>query len=363
MKKITIYSVIISLLCTCSMQAQQINLNGLVSIHNSKYETGEIQYVPNAFVSADFTTSTNTDGNGKFSLVFSGIPSGTDVSVKVKKADWEIVNKKTLQEVVVGRLTPIRIFLAKKGKINQARVELYNVSLDALTARRDRLIAQLRRDDAESQEVIKELEQKLNRTISNRFEAEELLNKQLAATKQRLPEFSLKLAKVNLDFASEMYRTAYEHFKKGEIEEAIEAIDEAVLDKEAEDAKIKLWQARKDISNLDTALVANKEQLRELIKSYYLLARSLQEQAQNQEAVNILSYAVELLPKITVGESYNKVICYQKAAQLNQEAKDLAKAYYYFMRAIQEAEIDIAEYSFFSFEWEKELIFITDCNN
>ncbi|MEN0046439.1 MAG: carboxypeptidase-like regulatory domain-containing protein [Bacteroidota bacterium] len=351
------------LFCTTVLTAQQINLNGLVSIHNSGYENGKTQYVKNAYVSVDFTTPTNTDDTGQFNLVFSGVPSGTDVKVTVEKDGWEIVNKLDLQEVVVGRLLPVRIYLAKKGQIAQARTELYNVSLKTLTARHDRMIAQLRKNNAESQEVIQELEQKLNIAISNRFEAEELLNKQLVTTKQRLPDFSLRLAKVNLDFASEMYRTAYEHFKKGEIEEAIEAIDEAVLDKEAEDAKIKLWQARADIANLDTALVSRQAELKAYIKGVYLVARSYQAKAKNQEAVDLLTEAVAWLPNITVGEAYNKLLCYQKAGKLNQEANDLAKAYYYFMRAIQVAEIDIAEQSFYSLAWENELLLIADCNN
>ena len=53
--------------------AQKITLKGQVSIHNSKYETGTIRYVSNAYASAPFAGSDDTDDLGKFGLTFTGI--------------------------------------------------------------------------------------------------------------------------------------------------------------------------------------------------------------------------------------------------------------------------------------------------
>lgn len=341
MKKTLLYIWSILLSINFSLTAQEITLKGQVSIHNSKYETGTIEYVQDAYVKATFAGVVDTDVKGNFSLIFSGIEEGTSVEVDVEKIGLEVVNKKDLQEVVIGRLTPIKIYLAPKGQIAKARVELYNVSIRTLTQRHDRLIASLKKDDAESKNVIKDLEKKLNVVISNRFEAEELLNKQLEATRRRLPEFTQKLSKVNLDFASEMYRTAYEYFKAGEIEKAIEAIDEAVLDKQVEDILKTLPQLREDIKNLDTASTTYKLQIHKLVASYYLQAQSLDKKAQTKVAIDTLYTTIPLLLKVTKGKNYIDLIYYNKAALYFQQLGLVEKEFYCLQRAVQVTDIQL----------------------
>ena len=92
---------------------QQIKLSGQVSMHNSKYKTGEIEYVQNTSIKAPFTKPTTTDINGNFQLEFVGISAGTSIQVHVEKAGLEVVNSYDLQDVVISRKSPIRIFLAK----------------------------------------------------------------------------------------------------------------------------------------------------------------------------------------------------------------------------------------------------------
>ena len=178
--------------------SQIVTLSGVVTIHNSGYNTGNIQYISNAQIIGDFATPTTSDNKGKFNLVFIGVDRGKSIDIKIEKYGLEVVNKRDLQDVVIGRKTPLRVYLAPEGQIDKARAELYRVSLEALTARHDLLIARLREEGDESRTVIVELENKLNRVIDSRFEAEKLLKDQLEATKKRLPEFSKKLASVNL---------------------------------------------------------------------------------------------------------------------------------------------------------------------
>ncbi len=274
--------------------AQQIQLTGQVSIHNSQYETGAIAYVKDAFVNAPFGGSVNTDNEGKFELTFIGIASGTSVSVKVKKSGLEIVNKRELMDVVVGRRLPLRIFLAPIGQLAKAQTELYNVSLEALTKRHRTTIAKLRADEAIRNQTIAELENKLNQEIADRFQAEDLLNRQLQRTKQRLPEFAKELARVNLDFASEMYQQAYEYFKAGEIEKAIETLDEAILDKQAEEAVKNIDHFKEDLKNLDTARIYQQQEILQLLSNYHLQAKAFFQEGQPAAAVDTLLKAMEI---------------------------------------------------------------------
>ncbi|MBX2820853.1 MAG: hypothetical protein KTR29_14260, partial [Rhodothermaceae bacterium] len=192
--------------------AQQIQLTGQISIHNSLYNTGTIEYVSNAYVSAPFTTPDDSDQNGQFALEFVGLDSGTQIDLVVEKAGLEVVNTRDLQYVIIGRKLPLNVFLANKGELAHAQTELYNISRAALFASRDSIIARLEND---TETVITELEAQFGQEITYIYEARDLLNNKIESLQSQLPKTAQKLAAINLDFASELYRNAYEYFKNG----------------------------------------------------------------------------------------------------------------------------------------------------
>ncbi len=278
-------------------QAQQITLTGQVSIHNSRYRSGQIEYVKGAYATAPFTTPGETDDNGIFTLEFVGMGGGTSVKLQVEKAGLEVVNDHDLRDVVIGRKTRLRVYLADKGRLAQAQTELYNISREALTAKHEQLIARLRKEGAEGKAALQEVQDKLGREIANRFEAEELLNKQLEDAQKRLPEFAKGLATVNLDFASERYRQAYAHFQNGEIEKAIATLDETKLDQAALDALENKAQLEKDKAGIEAALQSEEERLQQIIQSYQLKARSHGLLFQYREAAEVYEKAIVLMEK------------------------------------------------------------------
>lgn len=336
MKKIQ--TILFIMLCFLFSDAQQINLNGIVTVHNSKYQTGEIQYFQDAEVTADFTSPTSSDSNGEFNLTFVSVPKGTSVDVKVEKSGWEIVNKRELQDVVVGRRMPLKIFLAKKGVLAQVQADLYKVSVDALTTRHDKLIRELKAGGEQSQAVIKNLEQKLSTTIANRFEAEGLLNKQLEDTKNRLPEFAKKLAHKNLDFASQMYRTAYEYFIQGEIEKAIETLDEAVLDEQALDALFRLNIIKESLNNLDIALTSELQNLDYKIKSMILIAESYTTKSDYQTAIGEYEKILNSLEQRATEHQLTFSWIYWELANIYQETEQVEKELNYRLKHLQTTE-------------------------
>ena len=297
MPRNTLIWLCLSILSTGFVSAQEVVLEGRVFIHNSQYQTGEIQYVPNAYVSAPYAGTDDTDDRGLFELADVGMDRGTSVALTVEKSGWEVVNERDLTDVVIGRRTPLRVYLARKGEIAKAKTELYRVSLKTLTARHREMIAQLRKEGAEQEAAIEALEAKLNREIANRFEAEELLNEQLAATKRRLPQFAKKLATVNLDFASEMYRRAYAYFEQGEIEKAIEALDEAVLDQQAEETVNNMDPLEQEKSRLEAAKDLNLQTLDTKANSTLLKARLHQANGELQDALQHYHQALNILSK------------------------------------------------------------------
>ena len=161
MKTNTILSLVLGLivlLFSHQGHAQQIQLRGTVAVHNSKYVTGEVIYVQDAYLSAPFTVPATSDVEGNFVLEFVGLASGTALKIEAEKAGLEVVNTRELEEVVLGRKFPLRIYVAEKGKLAQAQTELYKISKQALFARRDALIARLRADTEESQAAMAELQ-------------------------------------------------------------------------------------------------------------------------------------------------------------------------------------------------------------
>lgn len=284
--------------------AQEIPLRGLCYLHNSGYRSGKITMLPGVTVSALYTKPTQSGEGGDFQLIFVGQAVGTPVMLDVQKSGYELVNPRDVQPATLGRIAPVKVFLAPRGQVDRERARLYGVSLQALTAKHDTTIARLQRGGEAAKAAIAEMEANLHRQFRDHFEAEAFLKQQFEATKARLPEFALELARTNLDFASAMYRKAYAHFEKGQIDSAIVVLDEAILDAEAARAielldSIKVWQAL-----LDSAEAREQRRLLELIRTGDLKARALAEQGQPVEALALYRQIITRFDTITHAAFY-----------------------------------------------------------
>ncbi|MEN0046440.1 MAG: tetratricopeptide repeat protein [Bacteroidota bacterium] len=306
--------------------AQQITLNGQTSLHNSKYEQGKIQYIDDAYVSAAFATPTSTDATGKFNLIFQNITKGDRVELTVEKDAYEVVNERDLLDVVLGRTAPIKVYLAPQGQLAQAQTELYDISVAALTKKHDALIAELRKGGEASEAIIEQLKQQIDEEIANRFEAEEILNQRLEETKKRLPETVKQLANVNLDFASQEYRTAYKYYKAGEVEQALKVLDEAELTNKATTALASLEDMEKDKASYQLALEREQERIDQIVQSYTLKAEAYNLIFDYRAAVKVYQKAVTLMEETKVeedlelAEGYEELGLFCKDAGIYEEA-------------------------------------------
>lgn len=256
------------------LYAGEIVLNGQISIHNSKFKSGEVAYVQNAFVSAPFSKSANTDVEGKFQLEFVGVTAGTGMRLKVDKMGFEVVNLSEIQQVVLGRTEPIRVFLIEQGGLEEAQLDLYNISKEALYQKRDSIIRQLRANEQLSQKTIKDLQERFKIEIEDRHAAEEVLNRQIEELEKRLPQFAMDLARHNLDFASDLYIEAYFLFLNGDIDKVIELLDFAALEEINQKAE-ETFRKGEEFELAGKKLKEEAEfQFRENIENYKLLAEA-----------------------------------------------------------------------------------------
>ena len=92
-------------------------MHGTVAVHNSKYKTGKVIYVQNTYLTAPFTKPALTDVKGAFTLEFVGLDPGMTIKIEASKQGLEIVNTRDLDEVVIGRKLPLRIYVTEKGKL------------------------------------------------------------------------------------------------------------------------------------------------------------------------------------------------------------------------------------------------------
>ncbi|MEO0687741.1 MAG: hypothetical protein AAFY76_22490, partial [Cyanobacteria bacterium J06649_11] len=307
MKAIYIFCSLTLLMTPLSLLSQQIDLAGVVSIHNSKYLTGTIQYVQNAQVSAMNASPTATDNKGEFTLIFIGVDGGDKVNVQVEKKDWDIVNTHDLANVIVGRTSPLEIYLQKKDLLAQSQAEFYKISKEALYAEHDRRIAILEKEGMQAQALVDELNTEFNLEIRGKNEAIFELKKQLKIAEKRLPEFARDLAHVNLDFASELYVQAYELMKEGKVTEALEVLDNAKLEKSVEDVISTIKVSKELDQKANEKGIQTKKALELKAEGHYLLL-------EYRQALQSLEIRLELMEELNSVEDTELADAYRELA-------------------------------------------------
>lgn len=309
--KHAIPTLLILLFAGAAAFAQRPALEGEVLLHNSRQRTGQLSYVEGALVSAPFTTTQSTNRKGRFKLEFAGADGGNFIVVNVEKPGLSAVNFLDLQGIAIGREAPLQIFLAEESQIEQARADLLRAAERALNSRYETLAAGLRRGGAEGQAARAGLEKQFNREFAGYAEAEQALRQQREELKWRLPEMAEKLARVNLDFASAPFQRAYEHFLRGEMEEAAAALGGPELEKGAEMARLALQEL--DNRGKTKQAFEARESVQQFAGNYWLqgLARLLL--FEYQEALEAHRKAAFLLEKageekqLALSEAYGDV--------------------------------------------------------
>ena len=232
---------------------QQVPLNGVVRIHNSKFETGKTENVQFAAVSENRGRAqvALTKANGEFKLVLIGIAPDSSFSFQVKKDGLEVVNISEL-EAVAGQLDKVEIFMSEPQYLADFRDRIYEVGKTsaekALEKKQSKLMAELKAEKGKNERNenrIRELSNDLSRVFS-----------ELSKLEERANELADKYARVNLDLASERYQKAFDFFQKGELDQATLLLQASVKNAEA------IFAERERISNTEKELEERKKEER-----------------------------------------------------------------------------------------------------
>ena len=200
---------------TLSSMGQQVPLKGVVTVQNSKTNTGQTQYVKNAEVEhtneKNAKTKDVTGNDGKFTLNIKGIAINTQIQIAVNLygdyADYMVVNEKEIKDLTLGRTESVNVYVCKKGELEQRRAEMVGVNMKKY---RDQ-IKQLQKELEELKDNY-DYGNSRYKILENQIDS---LNKLEKDRYLLIKEWAESLTTINLDDANEKYVKAFNCFAHG----------------------------------------------------------------------------------------------------------------------------------------------------
>jgi tetratricopeptide (TPR) repeat protein len=270
---------------TATLAVQQVPLKGVVTVQNSKTHTGKTQFVKNAEIEHtnlnNAKTKDVTGDDGKFLLNIKGVSTNTQTQIAIvlhgDYRDYVVVNEKELRDITLGRLTPVSVYICKKGDLEQRQAEMVGINMRKLEER-------LEKDKNRLQKELNELRAKsdyLNVRYSEIKDSLDLISRNIDNAFERIKEYAKTMTLENLDDRDENYIKAYKCFSRGELDSVSYYLRDDDLNLKYEKIVQLQQEARKEkeLAAILTESAKQKEEftensLNELIKEWLLLART-----------------------------------------------------------------------------------------
>jgi hypothetical protein len=268
--------------------AQDFQLHGRVSILNSRVKNGPIKYIKNVKISNELSPTTITDYKGRFELKFIDPDPNSMINLKVEIKGYEVVNKDVLKEIQISKNSTIRIFLAKKERIEAMKKGLLKVSQTIVSARKDSIFYLLNLQAAYQDKVLEKLEGNFGQNISDEMEAKLLLNQFNQELEKELPSLVDQMVSVNLDFASDRYKNAIAFFQENKLDQAIEILDGKELDTAFENILASIDKAKETPKTYQKIRNIRRIQIENVIESFNLKRTLLKLAFRVAEAENLI---------------------------------------------------------------------------
>ena len=265
--------------------AQQVQLKGLVTVQNSKTNTGKTQFVKNAeieHINANHAKTKDVTGDdGKFILNIKGVTPNTQIQISVTLygnfADYVVVNEKELKDITLGRLAPVSVFVCKKGELEQRQAEMIGINMRKLEERMEMDKKRLQKELG----IIRENNDYLNVRYSEIKDSLDIISKNIDNAFERIKEYAKTLTLENLDERDNNYVKAYKCFSRGELDSVFLYLPEHELDLKY----MELFQLQQETQKKKELVEVLSESIRaeeefaqnimnELIKQWLLLART-----------------------------------------------------------------------------------------
>lgn len=235
------------------INAQEDNsIYGTVVLQNSKTNTGNLEYVSNVSISSNdgYFKSQLTDSNGNFKIIVADRLIGEKIELYVEKEGYEVINKETLLNLVVGTKYPIRIIVSNKDDLEDSYFRYYSFLKKYSISRNEhsRIV------DYKSK-IIDSLVDVLNvQSDDYRIKISDL-NQSHDLTIQQLAK---QFASVNIDDLTNTYRDLHYLIFLGKIDEALALLNDIQFEERLR--KHKSFIDKGEVSRLE-----RKEDLQQLL--------------------------------------------------------------------------------------------------
>jgi uncharacterized protein YgiM (DUF1202 family) len=210
--------------------AQEFQINGQVSILNSRVENGSLKYAREVIIRTELSPDRITDLNGRFQLNFTKQFPNSRIDLMLEKEGYEVVNKHVLKDIQISENPVIHVFLVKKVELEKKKRELLKFSQILIKERMDSIFKLLNAETKYKDIALESLENCFGKNISDEIEANLFLNQSIKEIKIELPILVHQMATVNYDFATDLYKDAMNLFHEKQLDKAIEILDEKKLD-------------------------------------------------------------------------------------------------------------------------------------
>ena len=302
----------------------QVVLNGVVVLQNSKYNTGQVEYVSGATIIATGALTTITNDAGRFRLTFPTKSSGDLISIEANKAGFVVVNREELASLILSdQQQPIKVVLAPEDEYYQAQIQYYEIAKEALQTEYQSYRDKLLKEGSERDSLIIELEERWNVKIDTPQDALKVLEEKQNSLPSEVLDLADRFASVNLDDQSYLFVTAFEAFREGDLGRAIEMLNE-------EDLLFALESFERSRLRLDSTQNELYGEITKVKAEYRLMAR-----------LHLISYEFEKAIKayeilLELDSSDLEIVI--EFAEVFQEVNRLNQAVTYYERALKLVE-------------------------
>ena len=278
--------------------------------------------VPDAQVFALGIASTVTDSSGYFEFKFSNRKPGDLIKFSVVKEGLEVVNRESLDVVLKTDTQQIeQVVMCEIGTRDKYAAIYYGIAKTAINKSYEELLKQLKGD------------------VKDRDKTIARLRKEKDAALAQAEKMAKDFAAVNLDEASEMYKKAFELFKKGDIDGALKVLDDDTLAKTLHEVarafmlKADLYILKLDFKNAETyyrkaveAEPGNLDHIISVTAFFYKQKKFRKAQLLTEKALSITGNKYEkALFLNTLGVLYSDTSRFKEAEQAYSEALEIRK--------------------------------------
>ncbi|PHN94726.1 hypothetical protein CSC80_05100 [Maribacter sp. 6B07] len=240
--KLTLLLILFTLTITRVHSQKDISIFGRVVVMNSKYETGNYEYIENSLIEIDCPSgnckSQLTDSDGRFHLIVSDRPLLTEFKLKVTKPGYFVVDKSQLS-VFLGQTDEILITLSTESQLE-----------------RNRLIYENKLENYISKDIYKEkiyLKDSIITELSNLFINETIDNRELETrllSKNNLISLiSSKWSRTILDDKSSSYQEGFQYIQNGNFDLALIVFENLEIESRLKENKTTIQIADDNISD------------------------------------------------------------------------------------------------------------------